>query len=109
MKPIDETRAESGAAAVSWETDPLALATAARTFEVALPGWWWSVGMCSVGAHASCAVDGHGVAAHLLVGIPPGHPFDTGFHCDTAKGLPHEALHDVMVQALAFLKGEAKP
>lgn len=88
-----------------WKTDTKKLAQAARAFEVALPGWWWSVGMCSVGAHASCAVDGNGPYGHLLDGVKGGHPFDVGFDCDTSGGQPHEALEDVMNQALEYLKG----
>ena len=90
---------------MTWGTNLEDMAVAVRDFEAALPGWWWSVGMCSVGAHASCAVDGNGAAAHLLEGVKPGHPFDSGFHCDTEQGLPDEALRDVMRQALAFLDG----
>ena len=86
-----------------WNTDAAALANAAAEFEQRLPGWWWSVGQCSVGAHASCAIDGHGPAAPLLDGVQAGHPFDSGFHCDTHGGAPHEALRDVMEQALAAL------
>lgn len=87
-----------------WNTDVAEMAQAVATFEAALPGWWWSVGMCSVGAHASCAVDGNGPAAHLLDGVQGGHPYDAGFHCDTQGGAPHEALADVMQQALAYIK-----
>lgn len=86
-----------------WSTDAAALADTVVEFERRLPGWWWSVGQCSVGAHASCAVDGKGVAAPLLDEARAGHGFDSGFHCDTHGGAPHEALRDVMAQALAAL------
>jgi hypothetical protein len=82
------------------KTDALAMAKAVHDFESRLPGLWWSFGMCRVGAHASCAVDGGGPWAHLLDGIEQDDPLDSGWHADTAKGLPHEALRDVMLQAL---------
>lgn len=88
-----------------WDTDANKLAEVVIEFEAKLPGWWWSVGMCAVGAHASCAVDGNGAAKHLLAGIEAGHPFDAGFHEDTALGNPHEALRSVLEQALVFLEG----
>jgi len=85
---------------MSWNTNVEEYAAAVAEFERRLPGFWWSVGQCSVGAHASCAVDGAGVQKHLL-DCPVGDPFDTGFHCDTDKGSPAEALRNVMNQALA--------
>lgn len=90
-----------------WNTNTSDLAAAVAEFEAALPGFWWSVGQCSVGAHASCAVDGGGCQAELLIGINAGDPLDSGFHCDTVKGEPAEALRDVMQQALAYL--DARP
>lgn len=87
-----------------WNTDVAEMAKAVAAFEAELPGWWWSVGMCSVGAHASCAVDGNGPAAHMLDAVKAGHPYDAGFHRDTQRGAPHEALSDVMKQALAYIK-----
>ena len=91
-----------------WGTDAADLAAAITEFEQHLPGFWWSLGMCSVGAHASCAVDGKGCQANLLTGVKVGHPFDSGFHCDTDGGTPAEALRDVMTQALVFI-AENKP
>lgn len=87
-----------------WGTDTQDFAAAVREFETALPGFWWSVGQCSVGAHASCSVDGRGSQAGLLEGVEAGAPLDAGFHCDTQGGSPAEALRDVMQQALAHLK-----
>jgi hypothetical protein len=78
------------------------LALAVAEFEAALPGWWWSIGQCSVGAHASCAVDGRG-PPDLVARIVAGAPLDHGFHCDTDGGSPAEALRSVMQQALAYL------
>lgn len=89
-----------------WQTNELDLAAAVKEFERALPGFWWSVGQCSVGAHASCAVDGKGAQAILLNGIVAGHPFDSGFHCDTARGTPAEALRNVMKQACDYLNAQ---
>ncbi|MGM0584257.1 MAG: hypothetical protein ACQEUZ_06370 [Pseudomonadota bacterium] len=88
-----------------WNTDTADFAAAVAEFERRLPGFWWSVGQCSVGAHASCAVDWAGDQGGLLEGIEHGHPFDTGFHCDTRGGSPAEALRDVMRQALEFMGG----
>lgn len=91
-----------------WNTDADDFAAAIKEFEAALPGFWWSSGQCSVGAHASCAVDGNGSQAHLLEGIEQDHPFDSGFHCDTTKGMPGEALRNVMQQALEALADTAR-
>jgi len=88
---------------MSWGTDTQDFANAVAEFEAALPGFWWSVGQCSVGAHASCAVDGNGVQAHLLDGVKAGEPFDAGFHCDTQNGTPAEALRNVMQQAVEYI------
>lgn len=92
-----------------WNTDTSDFAKAVSEFEQRLPGFWWSVGQCSVGAHASCAVDHAGIAGHLLNGIEVGHPFDSGFHCDTRGGQPAEALRDVMEQALSYLSASPAP
>lgn len=43
-----------------------------------LPGWWWSVGLCSVSAHASIAPDRNWPDADLLAD----KLFDDGFHAD---------------------------
>jgi hypothetical protein len=86
-----------------WGTDAAAFAAVIAEFEEKLPGFWWSVGQCSVGAHASCAVDGKGSQAHLLDCVKAGEPFDEGFHCDTQGGSPAEALRNVMEQALEYI------
>ena len=88
---------------MSWNTDAQAFAEVIIEFESKLPGFWWSVGQCSIGAHASCAVDMDGCQAHLLAGSKHGNPLDSGFHCDTRGGSPAEALADVMRQALDYL------
>lgn len=84
-----------------WNTDTEDFAAAVAEFELRLPGFWWSVGQCSVGAHASCAVDGNGDQKHLIEGITAGDPFDSGFYVDTRGGSPADALRGVMEQALA--------
>lgn len=89
---------------MGWGTDCQDFADAVREFEERLPGFWWSVGQCSVGAHASCAVDGNGCQASLLSDVEAGEPFDEGFHVDTKGGSPAEALRDVMRQALAYIE-----
>jgi hypothetical protein len=40
-----------------------------------------------------------------LDGVPSGHPYDDGFHCDTQGGSPAEALRAVMRDALSFMRG----
>lgn len=86
-----------------WGTDTKDLALAISEFERALPGFWWSIGQCSVGAHASCAVDGKGCQTELLEGVKAGEPYDEGFHCDTTRGTPAEALRNVMGQAVKHM------
>lgn len=90
------TNINGGSHAAGWKTDVQDFAAAVTEFEAALPGFWWSVGQCSVGAHASCSVDGRGSQADLLIGVNAGEPLDSGFHCDTDGGTPAEALRDVM-------------
>lgn len=84
-----------------WNTDVEDFAQAVAEFEARLPGFWWSVGQCSVGAHASCAVDGRGDQRRLLDTVEAGDPFDAGFHVDTVGGSPADALREVMQKALA--------
>ena len=95
---------EGKAEAQVWETNTSDFSDAISEFETSLPGFWWSVGQCSVGAHASCAVDGFGPQANLLEGIEAGHPYDDGFHVDTIKGSPAEALRAVLAEAVEFMK-----
>jgi hypothetical protein len=89
-----------------WNTDTHDFAQALSEFEAALPGFWWSVGQCSLGAHASCGVDGKGCQGDLLKGVKAGEPLDAGFHCDTLGGSPAEALRDVMLQAVDYLRSK---
>lgn len=89
---------------MAWNTDTADFAAAVAEFERRLPGFWWSVGQCSVGAHASCSVDVKGDQVHLLEGAKAGEPLDSGFHCDTRGGSPAEALREVMYQALAYIE-----
>jgi len=76
--------------------DVAELAAAIAEFQEKLPGWWWSVGTCSVSRDASCGPDIKGPDAHLLA-IPPFHePFD----CDDREGTAAESLRWVMNEAL---------
>lgn len=77
--------------------DTCDLSAAIKEFEEALPGWWFSLGACSVSRHASCGPDMKGVDAGLL----ENKQFDEGFHCDDADGSLASSLRDVMRQALA--------
>ena len=50
-----------------WQPEDVAdLAAAIREFEEKLPGWWWSVGSCSVSRDATCGVDCTGPDGDLL-------------------------------------------
>lgn len=71
---------------------------AVAKFSAELPGWWWSLGDCSVSADASCGPDVAGPDAALL-SIPV---FDGGFHADIPQpATVVEALMNVMAQAKA--------
>ena len=78
-------------------TDTEELGKAIAEFEASLPGWWWSIGHCSVSRDASCAPDRAGADAQLL----RERQFDEGFHCDDREGTLAGALRNVMQQALA--------
>lgn len=74
------------------------LASAIEEFEAALPGWWYSVGKCSVSCDASCGPDRQW-ADKALLKTPL---FDEGFHTDLAPPATlADALRDVMAQGLA--------
>ena len=60
------------------QTGALGLAAAIIEFERRLPGWWWSVGSCTVSRDASCGPDRNGPDAELL----KIREFDEGFHHD---------------------------
>jgi hypothetical protein len=77
-------------------TDTDALSAAIHEFEAALPGWWWSVGHCSVSRDASCGPESNGPDGHLLALTL----FDDGFHCDDRTGSLADALRDVTRQAI---------
>lgn len=76
-------------------TPALALAAAIMEFERRLPGWWWSVGSCSVSRNASCGPDRNGPDAHLL----QHREFDECFHHDGAGDVT-DSLRLVMEYAL---------
>jgi len=67
-------------------------------FERALPGWWYSLGICSVSRDASCGPDPKGPDAALL----KIRKFDSGFHRDDhhPDSTMADALRNVMAQAL---------
>jgi hypothetical protein len=67
-------------------------------FESALPGWWYSLGICSVSRDASCGPDITGPDAALL----EIRQFDGGFHCDDKhpNSTMADALRNVMAQAI---------
>lgn len=76
--------------------NPGELAAAIAEFEQKLPGWWWSVGSCSVSRDASCGPDRQGPDARLL----DIKEFDEGFHHDDREGTCADALRLVMNWAL---------
>lgn len=52
------------------------LPAAIAEFRAALPGWWFSVGSCSISRDASCGPDLAYCDRETL------NAFDEGFHCD---------------------------
>lgn len=83
---------------MSWQpTDFDDLASAVQEFERDLPGWWWSVGACSVSADASCGPDITGPDADLLTD----RLFDRGFDCDYLQPASvADSLREVKREAL---------
>lgn len=82
-----------------------ALAGVIAAFRRELPGWWFTVGECSVSADASCGPDRTGPDAHLL----KQRAFDCGFHADLPQPASMaEALANVTAQALAARTKEAE-
>jgi hypothetical protein len=87
----------------------MTLDEAVAAFTKELPGWWRSVGDCSVSAHASCGPEGQhqgGVDAYLLdseARLPrEKRAFDNGFHADLPQpSTPALALLNVLEQAKA--------
>lgn len=74
------------------------LDAAIAEFREKLPGWWFSVGACSVSRDASCGPDRTGGDADLL----DIREFDNGFHADLVGETDTlaDALRDVIEQAL---------
>ena len=68
-------------------------------FKAALPGWWFTLGSCSVSRDASCGPD---LAYHSREMLDR---FDGGFHCDNAEpgSTLADALRGVTRQALDAL------
>lgn len=67
-----------------------------REFRKQLPGWWFSIGECSVSSDASCGPDVAGPDANLL----KQKTFDEGFHADLVPPA-------TMADALAHVMGQA--
>jgi hypothetical protein len=82
-----------------WEADGQAdIVAAIGEFHAALPGWWYSIGLCHVSADASCGPDRAGVDADLL----KDRVFDEGFHADlNPPATMADALRAAMQQGLA--------
>lgn len=73
------------------------LSAAIAEFQAALPGWWFSVCICSHSADASCCPDRKGQDAHLC----EIEPFTSSFDADWCGGTLADSLRDVMRQGLA--------
>ncbi len=83
-----------------WHTGNLeVLKKTVKEFEEKLPGWWWTIGSCSVSGHASCGPDSAGPDADLL---DIGDLAFDGFHqdCIGDSDAVAYALRDVMEQAI---------
>ena len=66
------------------------LVAAIAEFRSTLPGWWFSVGECSVSRDASCGPDNAYCSKALLVA------FDSGFHADLTE--PNSTMADALRQ-----------
>jgi hypothetical protein len=74
------------------------LIAAIEEFQSALPGWWFTLGDCSISADASCGPDRNGPDAHLL----SNRLFDEGFHADLPQPAKiADALRCVTAQGVA--------
>jgi hypothetical protein len=78
-------------------TDTNDLIAAIKEFETALPGWWWTLGFCSVSRDASCGPDYSRNEDQLELEV-----FDSGFHFDdiAAGSTVASSLRNVMRQAM---------
>lgn len=77
--------------------DPVKLAQAISRFQRKLPGWWFTVGVCSVTRDVSCGPEINGPDADLL------HlrEFDEGFHLDCPRRKQvADVLEAVMIRAM---------
>jgi hypothetical protein len=78
------------------------LIAAIEEFQSALPGWWFTLGDCSVSADASCGPDRNGPDANLL----SNRLFDNGFHIDLPQPARiADALQCVTAKAMAARSG----
>ncbi len=103
--PSIRVTSPNGHARIGKTTDGVSLAHAIEAFEAALPGWWWSVGTCSISRDASCGPDRNGCDARLLFLDDQDalRLFDNGFHADLddPDATVADALKHVMEQAIA--------
>lgn len=92
------------ALAAGWATAPASgVELAIEAFKQELPGWWFTVGECSVSADASCGPDRTGPDAALLAN----RLFDDGFHADLPQPASMaEALANVTAQAIEARRAE---
>ncbi len=81
----------------SWQPEDVDdLASAIREFEAKLPGWWWSIGSCSVSRDATCGVDRTGPDGDLVR-----EPlFGDALSYDDPNGSTADALRRVMADAI---------
>jgi hypothetical protein len=75
------------------------LAAAIPEFRTSLPGWWFTIGDCSVSSHASCGPDRNHIPQPML------SKFDSGFHEDLDQpATMAQALRSVNLQALEAIR-----
>ncbi len=84
-----------------WSCDEKAVLALVR---FVLPGWWWTVGLCSVSADSTLGPDVAGPDADLLTAED--RTFDDGFMHDVRKG--HPCLSTIENLVTARLARDAK-
>lgn len=77
-----------------WSCDEKALLALVR---FVLPGWWWTVGLCSVSADSTLGPDVAGPDADLLTADD--RTFDEGFRHDIRRGHPCLSTIENLVMA----------
>lgn len=79
------------------QQDPVRLAQAISRFQKKLPGWWFTVGVCSVSRDVSCGPEINGPDTDLL----QLRKFDNGFHLDCReRKQAADVLEFVMLRAI---------